>query len=110
MKLLKIDTEQGLFLTKDGDYRSIDLLTKEDLKRFIGAVLNDDADFDEYDENAIKNRAHQVVYKSIFRNLQTLKDRRQEFKDESERLFLIDFKRYTEDATQQQIKGIHKDN
>ena len=73
---------------------------KEDLLRLVRSVLNDDVEFDEYDEEVIRNQAHQVVYKSIYRNLQSLKERRQEFIDESERLYLEDYKRYTEEASQ----------
>ncbi len=100
MKLLKADSDLGFFLTNDGNYRAIDEITKEDLLRLVRIVLKDDTEFDEYDENVIKNQAHQIVYKSIYRNLLNLKDRRQEFIDESERLYLEDYKRYAEDASQ----------
>lgn len=100
MKLLKVDSNQGFFLAEDGNYLEIDKITKEDLLRLVRSVLNDDVEIDEYDEEIIKNQAHQVVYKSIYRNLQSLKERRQEFKDESERLYLEDYKRYTEEASQ----------
>ena len=83
MKLLKADSDQGFFLAKDGNYCVIDQITKEDLLRLVRSVLNDDVEFDEYDEEIIKNQAHQVVYKSIYRNL-----------------YLEDYKRYTEDASQ----------
>jgi len=100
MKLLKTDINQGLFLTEDGNYNAIDKITKEDLLRLVRCVLNDDdAEFDEYCEEIIKNQAHQVVYKSIYRNLQSLKERRQQFIDESERLYLEDYKRYTEETS-----------
>lgn len=100
MKLLKADSDLGYFLTNEGNYRAIDEITKEDLLRLVRSVLKDDAELDEYDENIIKNQAHQIVYKSIYRNLLSLKGRRQEFIDESERLYLEDYKRYSEDASQ----------
>ena len=100
MKLLKADSDLGYFLTNDGKYRPIDEIKKQDLLRLVRSVLEEDSEFDEYDENIIKNQAHQIVYKSIFRNLQSLKGRRQEFIDESERLYLEDYKRYAEDAPQ----------
>ncbi len=100
MKLLKADSNQGFFLAEDGNYRVIDQITKEDLLRLVRSVLSDDAEFDEYDEEVINNQAHQVVYKSIYRNLQSLKERRQEFIDESERLYIEDYKRYIEEASQ----------
>lgn len=100
MKLLKADSDLGYFLTKEGNYRPIDEITKEDLFRLVRIVLKDDAEFDEYDEKIIKNQAHQIVYKSIYRNLLSLKGRRQEFIDESERLYLEDYKRYAENPSQ----------
>lgn len=103
MKLLKADSEKGFFLAEDGNYRVIDQITKEDLLRLVRSVLNNDVEFDEYDEEVLKNQAHQVVYKSIYRNLQSLKERRQEFIDESERLYLEDYKRYAEEASQPDV-------
>ena len=101
MKLLKADSNQGFFLAEDGNYCAIDQITKEDLLRLVRSILSDDTEFDEYDEEVIKNHAHQIVYKSISRNLQSLKERRQQFIDESQRLYLEDYKRYTEETSQQ---------
>ncbi len=72
MKLLKADSNQGFFLADDGSYRAIDEITKEDLLRLMRNVLNNDVEFDEFDKDVIKNQAHQVVYRSIYRNLQSL--------------------------------------
>ena len=103
MKLLKTDSNQGFYLADNGDYRAIDEITKEDLLRLMRIVLNDDVEFDEFDEDVIKNQAHQVVYKSIYRNLLSLRDRKQEFVDESERLYLEDYKRYAV-----KMRDVHK--
>ncbi|MFH1232139.1 MAG: hypothetical protein V1709_11665, partial [Planctomycetota bacterium] len=61
--------------------------------------LREDVEFDVYDENAIKNQAHQIVYKSVFEKLRSLKDRKKEFVDESERLYLKEYERYREDSS-----------
>ena len=98
MKLLKTDSNQGFFLTEDGKYREIDQITKEDLLRLVRIVLNDEeSELDKYDDQVIKNQAHQVVFKSVYRNLQSLKERRQQFIDDSERSFLDDYKRYIDE-------------
>jgi hypothetical protein len=55
-------------------------------------------EFDDYDEKAIKNQAHQIIYKSIVQKLRTLRDRRKEFIDESARLFLEDYEKYRDDS------------
>lgn len=101
MKLLRIEDNQGQFLSADGSYESIDKIVKEDLLRIMERILDEDGELDPYEEDNIKNQAHQVVYKSIYRNLKTLLDRRQEFVDESERMYLEDYKRYVDDASQQ---------
>ena len=100
MKLLKAEQNQGFFYVEDGSYCEIDKITKEDLLRLMRTILADDVEFDAYDEEVIKNQAHQVVYRSIYRNLQSLSDRKQEFIDEAERQYLDDYKKYTENASQ----------
>ena len=97
MKLLSINNNQGLYLNKSGQYNSIDKITKEDLLWLINLTLREDVIFDPYDETAIKNKAHQIVYKSIFEKLRGLNERKEEFIDESERLYLKDYEKYKED-------------
>ena len=101
MKLLKIENPLGFYRGEDGAYHEIDQITKEELLWILKKVLDESGELDEYDEDELKNQAHQVVYKSIYSNLKALEDRRQEFIDESERLFLEDYKKYVEDAPQQ---------
>lgn len=101
MKLLKIEEPLGQFLTKDGTYNTIDKITKDDLFRIVEGILESSGELDLYDEEKIKNQAHQVIYKSVYSNLKALEDRKQEFIDESERLYLEDYKKYIEDASQQ---------
>ena len=95
MKLLKIGENIGEFLDAGGQYRSIDKIAKDDLLRLVDRTLHEDEfHFDPYDERAIKNQAHQVIYKGILQKLIDLRKRRQEFVDESARLFLDDYERY----------------
>lgn len=101
MKLLKIESNCGHFMAESGTYKAIDTIAKEDLLRMVKTVLDEDAEFDEFDEEKIKNQAHQVVYKSLYDNLVSLQQRKAEFVDESERMYLDDYKRYVENATQQ---------
>lgn len=101
MKLLKIESNCGHFLNKTGSYEPIDKITKDDLLRMVDAVLNDTVEFDAFNEELIKNQAHQVVYKSIYDNLNALKGRKDEFTDEYERMYLEDYKRYVDSAPKQ---------
>jgi hypothetical protein len=97
MKLLKIAENIGEFLDATDQYRSIDKIAKEDLLRLVDRTLHDDEfEFDPYDDQTIKNQAHQVIYRGVLQKLIDLRKRRQEFIDESARLFLDDYQKYTE--------------
>lgn len=101
MKLLKIDNNLGHFLDGSGEFQPIDRITKEDLLSLVDLTLNEEVEFDEYDEEKIRNQAHQIVYKSIHEKLRSLRDRKQEFIDESERLYLAEYERYKDETSQQ---------
>ena len=98
MKLLKIDNKLGPYLTELGDYEPIDKITKDHLLRLVNLTLANNVDFDEYDDQQIQNQAHQIVYKSIYEKLHGLRERKQEFIDESERLYLQDYEKYRDES------------
>jgi len=101
MKLLKIDNKLGHYLDDSGDYVPIDRITKDHLLRLVNLTLANNVEFDVYDGEQIQNQAHQIVYKSIYEKLHNLLERRQEFMDESERLFLQDYEKYRDKTSQQ---------
>ena len=95
MKLLKIEGNQGHFRDASGKHKPIDKITKEDLLQLVTWTLNEkEVEFDAYDENVVKNQAHQIVYKSVLQKLENLRGRKQEFIDESERSFLKEYEKY----------------
>lgn len=95
MKILKIEDGKGYFLTKENKYEKIDKIDKSNLFRLVEASLVEEVEFDEYDTELLKNKAHQIIYKSILEKLEDLVGRRDEFKDESDRLFHREYERYT---------------
>jgi hypothetical protein len=100
MKLLKVSDSCGHYLGNEGAYVAIDKIGKEDLLRLVDLTFHEEVvEFDAYDENTIKNHAHQIIYKSVVQKLQALRARRQEFIDESERLYLEDYEKYRNDVT-----------
>ena len=99
MKLLRISENCGLYLNDKGEYVPIDKIGKDDLLQLVNWTLEDqDAEFDDYDENAIKNHAQQVIYKSVVQKLLTLKGRQREFLDGSARLYLDEYERYRDQS------------
>ena len=99
MKLLKIKDSLGYYRDDQGEFAIIDKIAKEDLLRLVNLTLDEEeVEFDEYKDEDLKNHAHQIVYKSIYEKLQGLRTRRQEFRDESERLYLHEYERYREES------------
>jgi len=94
MKVLKIENNQGHFLTEENGYETVDKIDKVILLRLVNLALEDDFDIDEYDEEELKNQAHQIIYKSISVKLNDLHQKRNQFRDESERLYLDEYEKY----------------
>jgi hypothetical protein len=105
MKLLKIEDSHGHFLSGDGTFIPLDRITKEDLLRLVDLTLTKEVKFDDFDSEAIKNQAHQILYRSICEKLRGLRDRKEAFTDESERLYLKEYERYREEPSQQGDEG-----
>lgn len=94
--LLKIENSRGHFRDRDGKFHTVDKLTKDHLLHLVDCVLaEDEVDLAPYDVDAIRNPADQIVYKSVFEKLSDLRQRRQEFVDESERLYLEHYERFS---------------
>lgn len=95
MKVLRIKDNSGEFIDAKGQYVPIDRIGKDGLLFLVNLTLEKDTvEFDEYKEELIKNLAHRIIYKSIFEKLKGLEGRRQEYKDESKRLYLKEFQKY----------------
>ena len=100
MKLLKIESNLGYYRDNQGEFTLVDKITKEDILRLVNQTLDEEVEFDEYNDEDLKNQAHQIVYKSISEKLRVLRERRQEFIDESERLYLQEYEKYREEPVQ----------
>lgn len=94
MKVLKIENNQGHFLTEENGYETVDKIDKVILLRLVNLALEDDFEIDEYDEDELKNQAHQIIYKNISVKLNDLHQKRNQFRDESERLYLDEYEKY----------------
>lgn len=94
MKLLKIEHSQGFFSTDGIDFKTVDKITKDDLLLIATSALEANVEFDEFDEEKLQNQAHQIIYKNVSAKMKSLVDRKDEFKDECERLYLEVYERY----------------
>lgn len=94
MKALKIENNQGHFLTEEDSYDTVDKIDKAILLRLVNLALEDDFEIDAYDEEKLRNQAHQIIYKSISEKLNDLHRKRNQFRDESGRLYLDEYEKY----------------
>lgn len=94
MKILKIEKSQGYYRDAEGKYETIDKIDKAVLLVLVNLALTDDFEIDEYNEEDLKNQAHQIIYKSISSKLIDLHRRRNQFRDESDRLYLEEYEKY----------------
>ena len=101
MKILEIKDNKGYFLSfsdkssDTGKWMPIDQINKDDLMALLDIYIDDqDVKMDEYNEDLIKNQVHQIIYKNIFNKFSSLRDRRNKFKDEGDRLYLKEIQKY----------------
>ncbi|SDG68928.1 hypothetical protein [Janthinobacterium sp. YR213] len=94
MKLLKIENGQGHYYTSAAAYQAVDKINKGDLLYLVNLALENEVEFDDYNEELLKNQAHQIVYKSLLEKLRDLTNRRREFRDEADQLFSKEYDKY----------------
>ncbi len=96
MKVLKIENGQGKFqIPGKTEWRPISEIDKEGLMTLLNCFLENDVEMDEVDEEKLTNQAHLIIYKSIYEKLHILLENKKKFKDESERLYLDEMRKYS---------------
>ena len=96
MKYLKIENNKVFFTNNNGDdWKKIDTINKNDLLYLMDKIIDDDNfEMDEYREELIANKAHQIIYKNIYEKFTNLLENRTRFHDESRQLYKEAFERY----------------
>ncbi len=95
MKILKIENGKGYFcIANNGDWIQIDNIDKDCLMKLLNIFLESDVEVDGYDEERIQNQAQQIIYKSVFEKFSNLKENKNKFKDESDRMYLSAIQKY----------------
>lgn len=97
MKILKIEGGKGFYLDVKANNRwlEVDQIDKNALMAMLDLYIGEvDIEMDEFDAQKIPNQAHQIIYKSIFEKLSDLKDNKKKFKDEADRTYLEQIRKY----------------
>jgi hypothetical protein len=98
MKYLKIKDNKGYFLKQEKEqpdqWIEIDKISKEDLMNLLESAMSTDFEIDEFIEENIGHKAHQIVYKSIFEKFTDLINNKKSFIDECDLQFRSAIKKY----------------
>ncbi|MEQ8320027.1 MAG: hypothetical protein RH946_07185 [Rhodospirillales bacterium] len=99
MKILKIDNNKGFYRTSaESEWVEIDAIDKEGLMAVLDVFLNSDVEMDSLDDKELQNQAQLIIYKCIFDKLSTLLEYKNKFRDESDRKYLKELKKYSDEA------------
>lgn len=96
MKILKIDKTFGLYSVDGETYKTITEINKEDLLKLVDLALESDVVIDDFSESLIKDPAHQIIYKNISEKIKDLQQKKNDYKDETDRLYLKEYEKYQE--------------
>lgn len=95
MKILKIEGGAGYFwMATSSEWRKIDEIDKDGLLSLLELFLDADAQMDVPDESNLHNEVHKIIYAHIFQKLSSLSESKSSFKDDSERLYFDEIKKY----------------
>ncbi len=94
MKHLKIEDQKGFF--KRGEsWIVVSELTKDDLLNLAHSAVEDaDFEIDTYDEVALPNPAHKIIYQHISGQLTELHSRREGFMEEVRNIYKDAYNKY----------------
>lgn len=75
MKILKINSGKAYYSFDEITDYEIDRISKGDLLKLLDVFLSQDCDMDEYNEDGVANKAHQIIYKSLYGKFKDLKEK-----------------------------------
>ena len=87
MKILRISNSKGEFSLDGINYNSVDTINKDDLLNMRDVFVNSECEMDEYYEENIPNKAHQIIYQNLYRKFKELEQNKAQFKDMSENIY-----------------------
>jgi hypothetical protein len=99
MKYLKIEENKGFFLKETekvpAEWVSIDQITKDNLLLLLNKAISTDFEMDQFKEENLGNKTHQIIYKNIFEKFTDLLSNKTRFKDESGRIYRDALEKYS---------------
>ena len=97
MRYLKIDDNKVYYLQDvlNGGWQEIDKINKDDLLSLLNTAVTSEFEMDEFQEDKIANKAHQIIYKKIHEKFADILTVKNKFLDESTSLYKEAVEKYS---------------
>lgn len=98
MEYLKINNNKGLFYRNGEGMIEINKMTKEDLYDLVSAALDEEEfEMTPYSNELLQNPAHKTIYSHIYRQLEDIRQRKEEFNEDIQSVYRDAYDRYCTD-------------
>lgn len=95
MKILKIEDKKGYFINKNGEYESIEKISKDGLFHLIGSVIDiENTELDDSVSFEIVNPAQKIIYDNLSKKLIEIKAQRETISNNKNKLYLAAIEKY----------------
>lgn len=103
MKYLKIEDNKGYYW--DGEsYQEIDKINKDGLLVLLNLAESDEFEMDEYKEELVANKAHQIIYENIYSKLSEFLIDKDQFTKEVDSLYAEAINKYEADTDAEEFE------
>lgn len=82
MKYLEIKKSNVYFKSKGTEIKPIDEISKEDILFIMEKSLEEDFEYDTYDNSLIQNQVHNIIYKDISKKLESFMANKKKMEEE----------------------------
>jgi len=100
MKYLKIENNKAFYYDGSG-YKEIDKINKDGLLSILEAAETEDFEVDEFNADALGNKAHQIIYENIYNKLKQFLEDKDQFRHEVDELFKGAIEGYSAELTEE---------
>ncbi|EFT94318.1 MULTISPECIES: hypothetical protein [Enterococcus] len=99
MKYLKIENNQGYFLTRSHEWNEIDKISKEDIYELIKILIaienSESFEMDEFNEEILQHGVHKIIYRNLYTKFTELKQEKDSIIDRVNQQFSTAFQKYS---------------
>ena len=97
MKYLHINDNKGFFkINAIEELKSIDSISKDDIFKLINLLMEkEDFEMDEFKDELIQNKAHNIIYRNLYQRFLELKQEKNNIIDSTNQYFAEAFQKYS---------------